>query len=43
MRLGMTSSTEAEISVAQIAGHWKEEPLINPPPAFAAQANVKDR
>ena len=38
----MTASTEAEIPEAQIAVHWQEEPLINPPPGFAAQANVKD-
>ncbi len=31
-----------ELSEAEIAVHWKEEPLINPPPSFVAQANMKD-
>ena len=39
----MTATSEAEISEAQIAVHWKEEPLINPPESFVAQANMKDR
>jgi acetyl-CoA synthetase len=41
--LGMAASSEAEISEAQIAVHWKEEPLINPPASFVSQANVKDK
>ena len=31
-----------EISEAQIAVHWKEEGLINPPAKFISQANVAD-
>ena len=43
MRLEMAASPEAEISEAQIAVHWKEEPLINPPASFVAQANMNDK
>ncbi len=39
----MTATSEAEISEAQIAVHWKEEPLINPPVTMAQHANVKER
>ena len=39
----MAASPEAEVSEAQIAVHWKEEPLINPPASFTAQANVRDK
>ncbi len=35
--------SEADISEAQIAVHWKEEPLINPPANFVAQANIRDK
>ncbi len=38
----MTADTEAEVSEAQIAVHWKEEPLIEPPRSFVKQANVSD-
>ncbi len=30
------------VSEAEIAVHWKEEPLINPPASFIAQANMTD-
>ena len=39
----MTAGSQAETSEAQIAVHWKEEPLIDPPASFIAQANVKDK
>ena len=39
----MAASPGAEISEAQIAVHWKEEPLVNPPADFVTQANVKDK
>lgn len=39
----MTAADEAEVSEAQIAVHWREEPLINPPPSFIAQANMNDK
>jgi acetyl-CoA synthetase len=39
----MTAETQADISEAQIAVHWKEEPLISPPASFVSQANVKDK
>jgi acetyl-CoA synthetase len=39
----MTAEKQAEISEAQIAVHWKEEPLVNPPASFVSQANVKDK
>jgi acetyl-CoA synthetase len=39
----MSGASEAEISEAQIAVHWKEEPLIPPPPSFVAQANMADK
>ncbi|MDG6990485.1 MAG: AMP-binding protein, partial [Nitrososphaerota archaeon] len=38
----MTAESQADISEAQIAVHWKEEPLIQPPDSFKEQANVKD-
>ncbi|MDE1853315.1 MAG: acetate--CoA ligase [Thaumarchaeota archaeon] len=39
----MSAESEAEVSEAQIAVHWKEEPLINPPPSFIGQANMNDK
>lgn len=39
----MAADPQADISEAQIAVHWKEEPLIRPPDSFIAQANVKDQ
>jgi acetyl-CoA synthetase len=39
----MAEASEAEISEAAIAVHWKEEPLIQPPPSFVAQANMNDK
>ena len=39
----MAASSEAEVSEAQIAVHWKEEPLLNPPASFVAQANMSDK
>ncbi len=33
---------ERNVSEAQIAVHWKEEELIQPPPSFVEQANMKD-
>ena len=39
----MAASSGAEISEAQIAVHWKEEPLISPPASFTAQANMNDK
>jgi acetyl-CoA synthetase len=38
----MAAETGAEISEAQIAVHWKEEPLVKPPSSFVAQANMND-
>ena len=34
--------TEAEVSEAQIAVHWREEEYIEPPAKFVAQANAND-
>jgi acetyl-CoA synthetase len=34
--------TEAEVSEAQIAVHWREEEVYPPPAAFTAQANAAD-
>ena len=34
--------SEAEVSEAQIAVHWREEEYINPPAKFIAQANAND-
>jgi len=39
----LTAAGESDVTEAQIAVHWKEEPLINPPQDFVAQANVKDK
>ena len=39
----MASPSEADVSEAQIAVHWKEEPLINPPASFVTQANMNDK
>jgi acetyl-CoA synthetase len=39
----MTAADEAEVSEAQIAVHWREEPLIDPPASFIAQANMNDK
>ncbi len=36
------SNQKAEFSEAEIAVHWREEPLINPPPQFIGQANLTD-
>ncbi len=33
---------DAELSEAEIAVHWKEEDYYQPPPEFAAQANMTD-
>jgi acetyl-CoA synthetase len=41
--MGAAELSEADVSEAQIAVHWKEEPLINPPVSFIAQANMNDR
>ncbi|MDE1858015.1 MAG: hypothetical protein KGI26_02975, partial [Thaumarchaeota archaeon] len=38
----MAADPQADISEAQIAVHWKEEPLIQPPDSFKTQANVRD-
>ncbi len=42
----MASDTGAEaqggVSEAQIAAHWREEELIQPPPRFIGQANASD-
>jgi acetyl-CoA synthetase len=35
-------SSTLELTEAQIAVHWKEEELIQPPASFVAQANLKD-
>ena len=34
--------SEAEVSEAQIAVHWREEEYFNPPAEFIAQANAND-
>ncbi len=34
---------EADVSEAEIAVHWREEPRIDPPADFVAQATVRDR
>ena len=39
----MTAAGEAEISEAQIAVHWKEESLIDPPESFVFHAKMKDK
>ncbi len=36
------SNQKAEFSEAEIAVHWREEPLISPPPQFIGQANLTD-
>jgi acetyl-CoA synthetase len=38
----MQAEKTPEITEAQIAVHWKEEQLINPPAKFIAQANMAD-
>jgi acetyl-CoA synthetase len=38
----MAAIGEAGIPEAQIAVHWKEEPHVNPPAGFVAQANMSD-
>ncbi len=38
----MSSQNQGETTEAQLAVHWKEEELIQPPPSFIAQANVAD-
>ena len=35
-------STEAQVSEAEIAAHWREEEYRYPPPGFIAQANAAD-
>jgi len=39
----MAAPGKEEIPEAQIAVHWKEEPLINPPASFIDQANMNDK
>src|SRR5260370_31780925 len=34
--------SEAQVSEAQIAVHWREEETYPPPPGFVAQANARD-
>src|SRR5258707_2379493 len=34
--------TQAQVSEAQIAVHWREEEYYPPPPSFVAQANAND-
>jgi acetyl-CoA synthetase len=34
--------SEAEVSEAQIAVHWREEEIYPPPAAFTGQANAAD-
>ncbi|MGH8292874.1 MAG: acetate--CoA ligase [Gammaproteobacteria bacterium] len=38
----MAANVKTEFSEAEIAVHWREEPLIPPPVEFIAQANVRD-
>ena len=38
----MEANSESGITEAQIAVHWKEEPLVAPPKDFADQANARD-
>ena len=37
-----SKGSEAQVSEAQIAVHWREEELYPPPPKFVEQANAKD-
>jgi acetyl-CoA synthetase len=39
----MVAEGGAEVSEAQIAVHWKEEPFIDPSASFIAQANMNDK
>lgn len=36
------SDSKREFSESEIAVHWRDEPLINPPPEFVGQANMTD-
>jgi acetyl-CoA synthetase len=38
----MTERSQAQVSEAQIAVHWREEESIQPPESFIAQANAAD-
>jgi acetyl-CoA synthetase len=38
----MTAESEAQVSEAEIAAHWREEEYYSPPPKFIAQANAGD-
>jgi acetyl-CoA synthetase len=38
----MTAESEAQVSEAEIAAHWREEEYYSPPPEFIAQANAGD-
>ena len=38
----MTDS-RSDVAGGHIAVHWKEEPLLDPPASFVAQANMRDR
>ena len=38
----MNTNVKTEFSEAEIAVHWREEPLIPPPAEFIAQANMTD-
>lgn len=38
----MAANVKTEISEAEIAVHWREEPLIKPPAEFISQANLTD-
>jgi acetyl-CoA synthetase len=38
----MTERSQAQVSEAQIAVHWREEEYIQPPESFIAQANAAD-
>ena len=37
-----SDGSEAEVSEAQIAVHWREEEYFDPPAKFIAQANAND-
>ncbi|MDG6914108.1 MAG: acetate--CoA ligase [Nitrososphaerota archaeon] len=37
------TDTQPDATERHIAVHWKEEPLLDPPESFVAQANLKDR
>lgn len=39
----MSQDKTLDVSEAEIAVHWQEEVLVNPPEKFVAQANLTDK